>query len=359
MDLNALKQALAPLREVGKEEMVFDIEGTRVVLRPLLPLEEVAVQRYAASVLDQVQKQEGLSEDDQMSRAAALDYFDRFRIEIISHAVVQVNDTDLREVRTIPTGEFLNNGVAIQMPKNLAMRSIVSEWSRAMITICFAKYGELIQKISDKAEKLTEKSVSDIDAEIERVRGKLERLNSDKKNRAAGDPNITRNQINSLLEAGEAIKRQTEEASREVREQAEEEEIDRLKNRVSQEAQRDQPLRTPVYPKQAPPPTAGYSGAGSMGSFFDPTEEAQEGESEPPRLQTQEKIARARAAALSDVEDKDPLSMATPVGKIGGIDAYRLPSEEVSARGKKSNETEKKEPDPNTGTRNPNFRPQR
>ena len=105
LDLNALKEALAPLSKIGRDEMTFETGGMQLTLRPLLPMEEVAVQRYAASVLDKIQTDEGLNPTDQMSRAAALDYFDRFRIEIIAYALIQIDDLDLREVKTIPTGE--------------------------------------------------------------------------------------------------------------------------------------------------------------------------------------------------------------------------------------------------------------
>ena len=88
LDLSALKQALEPLTKIGRDEATFEIGGMEITILPLLPLDEVKVQRYSASVLTDIQAQEGLAEDDQMSRAAALDYFDRFRIEIISYSMV-------------------------------------------------------------------------------------------------------------------------------------------------------------------------------------------------------------------------------------------------------------------------------
>ena len=167
LDLSTLKKALAPLSKMGRDEFTFEVDDMKVTLRPLLPLEEVAVQRFASSVLDDIQAQEGLSNNDNMSRAAAMDYFDRFRIEIIANSIVQVDDFDLREEKYVLTGETLENGTPVQVPRGIAMRGIVQEWSRAMITICFARYGDLVQKIADKADEIAQTTLPDLDAEID------------------------------------------------------------------------------------------------------------------------------------------------------------------------------------------------
>ncbi len=83
MRLSDLKAVLAPLSEIGKDEFTFHIEGADITVRPLLPHEEVSVQKFSASILDAAQQEEGATTDDNMSRAAALDYFDRFRIEVV------------------------------------------------------------------------------------------------------------------------------------------------------------------------------------------------------------------------------------------------------------------------------------
>lgn len=333
MDLNALKQAMAPIMQVGKKEIEFDVEGTRIVLRPLLPVEEVAVQKYAASVLDTVQRSEGLTEEDQMSRAAALDYFDRFRIEVISYSVVEVGGLSLRGVESVETGEFLDNGTPVRMPRFMAMRGIVEQWSRAMITICFAKYGDMVRSIAEEAEKMVEKSQADMEAEIERLEERLSNLKSERETRAAGDPSITSKQIDNLVKAGKAISEQIKAAKNEVEMQ--------------------ENYRKPVYPDSSPPPTAGPE---PVGSFFDPTVE-EVGEQNPNLLDEANRLAEARRSAL---REQDLVSQATPIGEIDGVEAYRLPSVDMSPRGKKSAKSaalDKK--NPKEGTENPNFKPPR
>ena len=340
LDLSTLKKALEPLSKIGRDEHTFDAGGMQITIRPLLPMEEVAVQRYAASVLDDLQAQEGLDNQDQMSRAAALDYFDRFRIEIIANSIVQVGDLDLREVKTLPTGEVLENGVQVQIPKGLAMREIVQGWSRAMITICFARYGDLVQQIADEADKIAQTTLPDLQAEIERVEKRLERLKADYETRAKGDPSITNQQITNLINAGKAIQQHSDEVA------------DKIHQEVV--AKRG---RAPVYPSSAPPPTVGpdvKASAPVVSSF---------GDANTPDMQAleEQRILQARKAAAEARQQEpmvDPLKAAKPVGQVGGVDAYRLPSADLSPRGRNHKQEAPQQNNPDAGgVRNPNFKP--
>lgn len=366
LDLNTLKQVLAPLSKYGRDEITFEAGGMRITIRPLLPIEEVAVQRYSASVLDDIQAQEGLSNEDQMSRAAALDYFDRFRMEIVGNSIVQVNDLDLREIKTLPTGEVLDNGVQVQIPKNLAMREVVSGWSRALITICFQRYGDLVQRIADKADKIAQTSLPDLDAEIERVETRLVRLKEERETRAKGDPSVTTQQITKLVRAGEALEREAEMASLKA-------EADILARKAAQPEPKVV-RRKPVTPPTSPPPTSGPPTSGPP--VYKTTQPQKEtpvdssgfqssfGEGDDPNVLAAEegRIHAARAAAFAarqqvEVEGEDPLRKAEPAGSVGGVDAYRLPSENLSPRGR-GDSAQPSKPDPR-GAVNPNFKPSR
>lgn len=368
LDLKTLKQALAPLSEVGRDESTFEVADMRVTVRPLLPLEEVAVQRYAASVLTDIQSREGLGDDDQMGRAAALDYFDRFRIEIIAYSIVQVDSLDLRNVKTIATGEVLDNGVAVQVKRTMAMREIVEGWSRAMITVCFSRYGELIQKIADQAEKVAKTSMPDLDAEITRVTERLERLKNERGMRAAGDPSVTSQQITSLLRAGEAIERQAGDAADAISMEAAGIDLDGVAPAAPEQPAPKvvPPVRKSVVPPFVPPPTSGPpvyrttpapqveppNGDEFQSSFNDG--------SDPNTLAAEEaRIMAARAAATTALREEptpeDSLRRAVPAGQVGGVDAYRLPSENMSPRGR--NTTAEATSAGPSGTENPHFKP--
>lgn len=389
LDLNTLKQALAPLSEMGRDEFTFEVEGMTLHLRPLLPLEEVQVQRFASSVLDDIQAQEGLASNDNMSRASAMDYFDRFRIEIIANSIVQVDDLDLRGVKYIATGEVLENGTPVQVPRALAMREIAQGWSRAMITIAFTRYGDLVQKIADQADKIARTTLPDLDAEIERVETRLASLREDRETRAKGDPSITASQITNLVEAGKAMERDADNAVAHAAAQAvvnkerkarETTALNAEKNAISpapapptpQEPIPQPPAppapRSTVVPERSPPPTAappappkGTHVPGEILSSFGDGDDPEAMGVEEGRILEARRLA-AMASHASAQEPRDPLHEAVPAGTVGGVEAYRLPSEEMSPRGRSTVPDEpakaKKEKKAE-GTKNPNYKPSR
>lgn len=409
MDLQSLRSALEPLTKFGTDEKTFDVEGTTVTLRPLLPKEEIAAQQYASAVLVQTQEEEGLGDGDPLTRTAALRYMDQFRIEIISYAIVQIAGTDLRQVEHIETGEVTDQGVRVKVPKHVALRNIMTDsWSRGMITIAFSKYGDLITEIAEKADKVAEASVADLDAEIERLERRLESAKQDRERRAAGDPGVTYDQIRGLVSAGEQMEREVAQAVDIVqadREAAEAirnagEDLEDYQERMAEaEAQEAAPepapapvpapeptpppqppphvssavaeavqARQPVIPAAVPPPTPKVqqppNPEGFVSSFADPAEDPQALMADQARIAA----AQRQAAAASRADLGDPLSRAKQVGTVTGpkgeeIPTFQLPSETISGRGRKPAKEAAPAPadppidKPQTGTINPNFKP--
>lgn len=348
LDLSVLRKALAPLAKIGKQELTFDAQGTQVTLRPLLPAEEVEVQKYSASVIDEHRVEEEKSDDDNMSRAAALDYFDRFRIEIIAYAIVQIGTLDLRNVATVATGEVLDNGVEVQIPKTTAMRLFIKEqWSRGMLSLAFYKYGELAQLLQLEADNLARKSASDLDVEIERVEKRLVDLKEEREKRAKGDVNITQKQILSILEAEEALERSGQEAL---------EALPIVPPPPPKEPAPPQPRRSVVPPTSPPPgPVVPEEVQNKFRSSFDDSDDA--------ILEEEQRILAQRRASLMSSTITDPLSKAQPAGNVGGQEAFKLPPQVLSNRGKANNANAKPakievNPIPR-GSDNPNFRPSR
>ena len=391
MNLKSLKAALAPLTKFGQDEINFEISDESgneitVFLRPLVPKEEIECQKKAREILLQVQEEEGVEDSDDVSRAAAIQYFDSFRVEVISYALVQVGDQSFREVKHIETEETLPNGTPVKVPLNKALRDLIaSEWSRSMITICWSKYGELVTKIAQKAEKVAEQSLADLDAEITRVSDRLSRLKLERENRAKGDPSVTMDQIRTLTNLGKAL----EEEINETIEQTQFEKALRERTKLETEAekalqesetleeeipQEELPLAPPppktppppkeerksVIPPQVPPPTS--KPPPPPVEYLSSFEEADSPDSL--RLQEEEALRileaqrRAKLAGRGDIGGG--VSNAQPMGAIPTasgqmIEAYRLPSETLSSRG--NPEPPKAAKNQSSGNTNPNFIP--
>jgi hypothetical protein len=335
MDLSTLQQVLAPLSKVGKDEHTFEIEGVSVTLRPLLPHEDVGVQRYAVEILREEEEEKSIQVDDEdpgMDRATALDYFDRFRIEVLSHAICQIGAHNLRGVEHVSTGEVVN-GIPVKIPRHVAIRNLIRDgWSRTMITVGFNQYGNLVEKLARLSDKLATQSMTDLDAELERLEKRLEDLRAERKRRLEGDPSITKDQIADLVVAGNA----QEERVRDITA-----ENDRRRAEANQEVGSFGDVPPPQPPperpiQQAPPAPPTHQSAPAervpLTERALPTPE--------PVVSEADRIAEARRQAREEQlrrlneGSSDLLSGANPIGQVGGIDAYRLPSETITPRGR-------------------------
>jgi len=376
VNLSQLKDVLEPLRKFAQDEFSFEVEGLQVTLRPLLPWEEIRCQQRAAEVLKNVQAEDGMDDDDPLTRAASLQYFDQFRSEVASYALVQIGDQDLREVLEIETGETLPNGTPVKVPLQRALRDLInSSWSRAMITICFAKYGDMITKISEKADRIAKDSLSDLDTEIERTINRLERLRKEREQRAKGDPSVTTQQIQALMRAGDALDREIDDAIQSVRDdqdlRADTERADlELAQQLRESVEPPQPPvitppppRQPVLPPKAPPPTVQPPVPAQDPQFRSSFEELESEDSQAIEI---DRIAAAqKAAALAarqQLQGQDLGGSPSRVMSDAGqeIEAVRLPSQTLSPRGQNPAPDPKKakvDPKADTGSRNPKFKP--
>lgn len=390
ISLDLLREAMQPLIEVGKDEIEFDAFGTLVALRPLLPKEEVLVQRAAAIVVEQNRRfeqsirekngGEDTAETESITRASALDYFDRFRVEVISHSLVQVGDLDLRGVEFVATGETLPNGNPVKVAKPVALRPLVENWSRAMISLVFAKYGELMDTLNKTADEVVEDAPADLDAEIERLETRLAEAKVERAKRAGGDPSITAEQIENFVGLGNNMQEGAKAAAslpsaREVNQQLRKTEPqDTPAPAPRQPARQATTPRQSVLPPTVPPPTpepppvkyslppeppvpSAFDEAVSAPSSFGGEDLDALAAEEERILLARQKSAQSRGTPSAPA--KDPLSQAKPVGTVQGMDAYRLPTETISERGRKAappSQAGSVNPAP-ADTRNPNFRP--
>lgn len=166
-NLQALEAAFAQVEQVGKGELSFDINGTSLTLRVLLPEEEIEVQRFAASILDK---------DNENDQHTALEYLDRFKLGVLSHAICQVGSTDFRDVQFVETGEVLGNGKPAKITKVAAVRQLLGRWSRPVLQGVFKKYAELLADVERKAEAAIEYEPADLGTEIDRLEQRLAEL---------------------------------------------------------------------------------------------------------------------------------------------------------------------------------------
>ena len=181
VNLDALRDALNPIAEIGVVEETFDMKGTPITMRPLKPLQETEVQRWAGQVM---------TDSENEDQATGVEYLDRFKIGCLSYAIVSVGELDLRQSDVIETGKTLPNGTAVKVPKHKGMREILMTWTRPVIDSCFRKFGEMMERAEIEVEKSVKFDPVDLDTEITRLKDRLNRMELLKERRTVGDVKV-------------------------------------------------------------------------------------------------------------------------------------------------------------------------
>lgn len=168
LDLKALEQALTTIGNVGKGEITFSVDDVAITLRMLTADEEIAVSRFASEANDEAKEADGPT------------FLERYKRSTLSYSIIQVGALDLRGVDSIPTGEVTEAGVPVRVQKHIAVRKIVDGWARAASLAVFQKYLELIRRVDAEAERAVKFTPGDIGAEIDRVQRRLDALKKEK-----------------------------------------------------------------------------------------------------------------------------------------------------------------------------------
>lgn len=169
--LDTLEKALASVEQIGKGEKTYQVGDTTVTLRVLNQEEELEVQAYA---------REALQEEEGNREQLALDFINRFKVAVLSYALVQVGPTDFRQSAYVETGEVLDNGVKVKIPKTQALRKLLNKWSSNLLHGIFRRYSELAREVEIKADKAMKFEPADMDTEIERLEKRLVGLREEK-----------------------------------------------------------------------------------------------------------------------------------------------------------------------------------
>lgn len=169
INMQQLSAALEPVRRIGTEENTFLVGDTGITLRLTTPKEEVEAQAYARGSL-------GEGDDEEGERHVIMSYLDHVKVGYLSYAIVRLGDLDLRGAERIETGEALENGKMVSIPKHLALRDLLWSWNRLVLVGLFKKYSELITKTQQAVEDAIEFEPTDLGSEIDRLQERIEEL---------------------------------------------------------------------------------------------------------------------------------------------------------------------------------------
>jgi hypothetical protein len=159
--LQDLKNAFGKLNDLGKGELVLDVDGVRLVLARATAAQEAEVAQLMAEL-----------DPDTMTSAVMAESF--FRLTL-SRVIVQVGNLDLRGVTSIPTGEVVD-GVAVRLDKTKAVESIVIDWSQAVCQHLMSKYLKFLSELDKETAGVLEGEPLDLSAEQAQLEDRLQKV---------------------------------------------------------------------------------------------------------------------------------------------------------------------------------------
>lgn len=401
--LEDLKKEMAPLSKIGKGESSFEVMGVQITLRALSPDEELDVQRFARAVLN---------EGDLNDQINALEYLDRFRTASLGYSIVQIGNLNFRGVEVVETGEKLSNGTSVKLLKHEAIQRLVSGggWSRQMVVAVYRKFGELHSKMEKEVEGLIEFESIDYDTEISRLEDQVRELKDEKLRMALSETDSrTTNREKVLASTGpkKSSPKETLDTQRTVTEESTtvgvpsdvvrtiSEDSDENEEMVDSEEEytADETEETPAPPTPSSPRSSVFDRVKDPGKISPPSQVA----SRPPASRPLPEPMENRddlsdvMSSMVDTNDPDSLDKAveaetqriiemrrhgrTPphmnarqvaeslqpvespalVGKRDGIEVYKMPTQNIGARGKAVDPVRPAAPAPVRG--NPKFTP--
>lgn len=266
VNLKSLEKSLAKIEEIGKDELPFEANGVKFVLRTLLPEEEEIVDAYARLAYtrplsdfdipeDEFEKDDEKDDDDD-DATDPLDivrhriWLDRLRQATLGFVIVEIDGQNMRGLQYIETGDVDANNNPVSMLKHEAIRDMVTRWTRPVLTQFFGAYSELIDRVNLRASRMVRFKPADIDEEMRRLRSRLSDLERHKL--VSEDPSLrTRHEQTDQMKASsentrtQEVMGMMEDIEREPRER---------------EPRTPQTARLPLQPppraaqEQAPPP---------------------------------------------------------------------------------------------------------
>lgn len=345
MLLEQLKQALNPIVKLSRSETTVDVLGTTIHLRLLSPDEELQCQQEAQQFIADIDDED---EVEDVSRTKAIRFLDGFRLSILSRAIVQIDDLDLRETEYLETGEELSNGVKVKVLKIQAVREIIEAFPRQIQVALMQKFHILTESVSlVVGEQLEDNDdFSQAEAEILAMEEELERKKQVLETQAQQtEQDDVRKLMRTTANTAESYVSQRENTAQEIETKSKEAFQEREAELAEEEPVMEQPrVRTPITPTQATPPSVGAAPPPSrpepvMESVAQPVQEsvveAPKPKAEPNIFQEQEFPQRTE-----------------PMGMQNGLEVYRLPTQEIGASQASHQATAT-----TTTSRNPRFRP--
>jgi hypothetical protein len=189
ISLNQLKSAMNKITNAGYQEKTVNLGENSITIKTLTPKEESELQK----VMSDLSRQEDVT---------TLEFVDQVRKETLSRAIIQINNIDLRNVDKVETGEILENGTPVSIPRQEAVAIMVEELPRVLLGKVFEEMSKLTEEVEERTNKLLKPDSVNLDVEIDSLEKRIQQLKMQKESQKL-DENVAKSTSNLLKVKGE------------------------------------------------------------------------------------------------------------------------------------------------------------
>ena len=137
--INKIEQGLEKVRELGHASDTFQVCGHTIGVRTLSRPQLREINLYCKPYLEDAQEQD--------TTFAMTDWMQKVREETLAHAIVLVNDVDLRGVEFVQLAD--EDGEPVKKQKHVVVREILQNWANSTLSVVYDKYREVVEQADE------------------------------------------------------------------------------------------------------------------------------------------------------------------------------------------------------------------
>jgi hypothetical protein len=189
ISLNQLKSAMNKITNAGYQEKIVSLGENSITIKTLTPKEESELQK----IISDLSRQEDVT---------TLEFVDEVRKETLSRAIIQINNIDLRNIDKVETGEILENGIPVSIPRQEAVAIMIEDLPRILLGKVFEEMSKLTEEVEEKTNNLLKPDSVNVDVEIDSLEKRIHQLKMQKESQKL-DENVAKSTNNILKVKGQ------------------------------------------------------------------------------------------------------------------------------------------------------------
>lgn len=140
--IKKIETGLEKVRELGHASNTFQVCGHTIGVRTLSRPQLREINLYCKPYLEDAKEQD--------TTFAMTDWMQKVREETLAHAIVQLDDIDLRGVDFVQMEDV--DGELLKKQKHVIVREILQNWANSTLSVVYDKFREVVEKADENLQ---------------------------------------------------------------------------------------------------------------------------------------------------------------------------------------------------------------